>query len=162
MASGYLYSRGQSTPTSEIVEIPFQTLPPTRPASNGKKKTTEAYDSAAFQSPLLRASSGSPERPVWGWPRMPRPLRRGTWETVFSLIGDIILICSWLTVAAFAIGIARSGGVAKSELVLSEELLSQARIIVSRQLDAHLSNLLTKSRRQRCFPSCLQPPLAGV
>ncbi|KAK0620072.1 hypothetical protein B0T14DRAFT_496681 [Immersiella caudata] len=128
MSSAYLYSRGQYTPTSEIVEIPFQTLPPTRPASDGKK-TTEAYDSAAFQSPLLRASSGSPERPAWGWPRMPRPLRRGAWETTFSLIGDIILICSWLTVAAFAIGIARSGGVAKSDLVLGEELLSQARII---------------------------------
>jgi hypothetical protein len=62
---------------------------------------------------------------------MPRPLRRGARETVFSLIGDIILLCAWLAVAAFAIGIARSGGLPKSELILSEELLSQARIIVS-------------------------------
>ncbi|KAK0643732.1 hypothetical protein B0T16DRAFT_494708 [Cercophora newfieldiana] len=127
MASGYLYSRGQSTPNSEIVEIPFQTLPPTRPDTKGQ--TPEAYDSGAFQSPLLR-TSGSPERHHgWGWPRMPRPLRRGAWETVFSLVGDIILLCAWLAVAAFAIGIARSGGVPRSDMLLSENLLSQARII---------------------------------
>lgn len=60
---------------------------------------------------------------------MPRPLKRGAWENGFSLAGDIFLLCAWLTVAAFAIGIARSGGVSKKDLVLSEELLSQARII---------------------------------
>lgn len=133
MASDYRYLRGQSTPNSDIIGIPFQTLPPTRPYI--KSNRTETYDSGSFQSPLLQGSS-SPERPAaWGWQQIPRALRRGARETVFSLIGDIILLCGWLAVATFAVGIALSGGVAQSELTLNEALLTQSRIIVSWKLE---------------------------
>jgi len=137
MASGYAYSHAPSPyspysqPHPQITEIPLQTLTPA--ATDTKSKRSEAYDSAAFQSPLLGGSEVRLTSPGHAstWPQMPRALRRSSLETVFTLIGDIILLCAWLAVAAFAVGIAKSGGVSRADIILGENLLTQARIIVS-------------------------------
>lgn len=67
---------------------------------------------------------------VAGWPRTPQVLKRHRWLTTLSVIGDLILLFTWMALAAFAIGIARSVDRSQADLMLGDELLSQARIIV--------------------------------
>jgi len=65
-----------------------------------------------------------------GWPRTPQILKRNPWLTTLSILGDLILFFTWMALAAFAIGIARSFGRSQADLMIGDELLSQAKIIV--------------------------------
>ncbi|KAK4189447.1 hypothetical protein QBC35DRAFT_450260 [Podospora australis] len=67
------------------------------------------------------------------WPRNPLPIQTCAYSTVVSVLGDVLLYCVWLALAAFAVAVARSHGVTRSSMTAFgdiDNLLSQARIVI--------------------------------
>ncbi|KAK4231898.1 hypothetical protein QBC38DRAFT_495163 [Podospora fimiseda] len=83
---------------------------------------------ASFTDPAYGDTHGTLN--IQDWPHEPQKLKQFTKSIVFGILGDLIFLCGWLGVLAFSIAIAKSNGLTHDNILFSDNLFSQGKVII--------------------------------